>query len=70
MARFHFECSECGEEYAEDPNRFVCSSCAEMQEPGGTIRGVRSKLGYLSRLGVTTLWITPVVEQIEHPVER
>ena len=40
MARFHFECSECGEEFAEDPNRFVCSSCTGMQKPGGTIRGV------------------------------
>jgi threonine synthase len=40
MARFHFRCIECGEEYAEDPNRFVCSRCGDEQEPGGTIRGV------------------------------
>lgn len=30
---------------------------------GGTLAGVRSKLGYLSRLGVTTLWISPVLRQ-------
>jgi threonine synthase len=31
---------ECGEEYPEDPNRFVCSRCAGKQEAGGTVRGV------------------------------
>jgi threonine synthase len=40
MARFHFRCIECGEEYSEDPNRLVCSRCGGEQEPGGTIRGV------------------------------
>jgi len=40
MARFHFRCIECGEEYREDPNRSVCSRCAAEQEPGGAIRGV------------------------------
>lgn len=30
---------------------------------GGTLAGVRSKLGYLSRLGVTALWISPVLRQ-------
>lgn len=40
MARFHYRCIECGEEYPEDPNRFVCSRCSGKQEPGGTIRGV------------------------------
>jgi threonine synthase len=40
MARFKFRCIECGEEYPEDPNRFVCSRCSGKQEPGGTVRGV------------------------------
>ncbi len=40
MARFHFRCVECGEEYPEDPQRLVCTRCAAKQEPGGTIRGV------------------------------
>jgi glycosidase len=31
---------------------------------GGTLRGVRSKLGYLRRLGVTALWISPVLKQV------
>jgi threonine synthase len=40
MARFHFRCIECGEEFPEDPNRYVCSRCSAKQQPGGTIRGV------------------------------
>jgi hypothetical protein len=27
---------------------------------GGTLKGLRSKLGYLRRLGVTAIWISPV----------
>ncbi len=30
---------------------------------GGTIKGVTSKLGYLSQLGVTTVWLGPVFKQ-------
>lgn len=30
---------------------------------GGTIDGIRSKLGYLKGLGITTLWIAPVFRQ-------
>ncbi|HMA67465.1 MAG TPA: alpha-amylase family glycosyl hydrolase [Desulfosalsimonadaceae bacterium] len=30
---------------------------------GGSLKGVRSKLGYLSKLGITTLWIGPVFRQ-------
>ena len=40
MARFHFRCIECGEHYAEDPNRYVCSRCSGEQEQGGAVRGV------------------------------
>jgi threonine synthase len=40
MARFHFRCVECGEEYPEDPQRLVCARCTAKQEPGGPIRGV------------------------------
>lgn len=35
---------------------------------GGDFVGLTRKLGYLSQLGVTALWITPVVKQIDHPV--
>jgi glycosidase len=35
---------------------------------GGDLRGLRERLPYLAELGVTTLWITPVVEQVEAPV--
>jgi glycosidase len=33
---------------------------------GGTLRGVRSKLGYLKNLGVTAIWIGPVFKQRGH----
>ncbi len=33
---------------------------------GGTLRGVRSKLGYLKGLGVTAIWIGPVFKQRGH----
>ncbi len=31
---------------------------------GGTLRGLESKIGYLARLGVTAIWISPVFKQV------
>src|SRR5262249_43617896 len=31
---------------------------------GGTLQGLRSKLGYLRRLGITALWVSPVFRQV------
>ncbi|MBP1628103.1 MAG: alpha-amylase [Holophagaceae bacterium] len=31
---------------------------------GGTLRGIESKLGYLKRLGVTAIWISPILQQV------
>jgi glycosidase len=31
---------------------------------GGTIKGLESKLGYLKRLGVSALWVSPVFRQV------
>jgi hypothetical protein len=31
---------------------------------GGTLGGLRSKLGYLRRLGITALWVSPVFRQV------
>lgn len=31
---------------------------------GGTLAGARSKLGYLKRLGVTAIWVSPVFKQV------
>lgn len=31
---------------------------------GGTLKGLQSKLGYLLRLGVTCLWVSPVFRQV------
>lgn len=33
---------------------------------GGTLAGIKSKLGYLKRLGITALWIGPVFRQRGH----
>jgi glycosidase len=33
---------------------------------GGTVAGVHSKLGYLKRLGVTALWLSPLFKQRAH----
>ncbi len=33
---------------------------------GGTLRGVRSKLGYLKDLGINALWLSPVFKQRGH----
>lgn len=31
---------------------------------GGTLKGLASKIGYLKRLGVTAIWISPVLKQV------
>src|SRR5262245_30207064 len=31
---------------------------------GGTLQGLASKIGYLERLGVTALWVSPVLRQV------
>jgi len=31
---------------------------------GGTFKGLKSKLGYLKRLGITALWVSPVFHQV------
>ncbi len=36
---------------------------------GGDLVGLTRKLDYLADLGVTALWITPIVDQIDHPVQ-
>jgi glycosidase len=34
---------------------------------GGTLAGIRSKLKYLSELGVTAVWVSPVLKQTQTP---
>lgn len=31
---------------------------------GGTLQGLKSKLGYLRRLGITALWVSPIFRQV------
>ncbi len=33
---------------------------------GGTLQGVKSRLGYLKKLGVTTIWLSPIFKQRGH----
>ncbi|KAF1968113.1 alpha-amylase [Bimuria novae-zelandiae CBS 107.79] len=33
---------------------------------GGTLQGIKSKLGYLKRMGVTAVWIGPIFKQVPH----
>src|SRR4029450_1661133 len=42
------------------PNRQWDAPVAEFQ--GGTIDGVRQRLGYLQRLGAGAIWLTPVLQ--------
>src|SRR5262249_45835 len=50
---------------AEDPGRVDYDTWfrAGAGWQGGTLRGLRSKLGYLRRLGITALWVSPVFRQ-------
>ncbi len=45
-------------------DRWAQSGAAAWQ--GGTLRGIRSKLGYLKKLGVTATWVGPVFKQRGH----
>jgi glycosidase len=45
-------------------DRWAESGAARWQ--GGTIEGIRSKLGYLKQLGVTAIWVGPVFKQRGH----
>jgi glycosidase len=45
-------------------NKWADSGAQRWQ--GGTLKGVQSKLGYLKQLGVTALWLSPVLRQRGH----
>ena len=40
----------------------VCDRKDKFSRHGGDFKGIEDKLGYLDQLGVTTLWLTPVIE--------
>jgi len=50
----------------EDPNRIHYDEWLQAGGTweGGTIKGLESKLGYLKRLGVSALWVSPVFRQV------
>ena len=47
-------------DYNEDDN-YNKNKCKPSRRHGGTINGIRSKLDYLSNLGITAIWHTPVL---------
>ena len=46
-------------------NDFRVDSTSLGHYQGGDYRGVISKLGYLQELGVTTLWISPIIKNVD-----
>jgi glycosidase len=32
---------------------------------GGNLKGLKTKIGYLKRLGITTIWISPILKQVK-----
>jgi glycosidase len=45
-------------------------SAAGRRYCGGTLRGLRSKLGYIKRMGITALWISPVLKQVANTFDE
>jgi glycosidase len=50
----------------EDPGRIDYDAWFRAGEgwQGGNLKGLKSKLGYLRRLGITALWVSPVFRQV------
>jgi glycosidase len=51
---------------SEDPGRVDYDTWIRAGDGwhGGTLKGLKSKLGYLRRLGITALWVSPVFRQV------
>jgi glycosidase len=51
---------------SEDPGRVDYDTWLRAGDgwQGGTLKGLKSKLGYLRRLGITALWVSPVFRQV------
>ncbi len=52
--------------FAPDPDRSFADDTDLSGFFGGTLRGITSRLGYLSELGVTCLWLTPIFPAPSH----
>lgn len=46
---------------AEDAKRW---QEAGIKYVGGTLKGLQSKIGYLKRLGITAIWLSPILKQV------
>jgi len=55
-------------ENGDSGNDEVVDLASPLAYHGGDFAGMARRLNYLAELGVTTLWMSPFVEQIDHPV--
>ena len=53
-AEHAFQTPEAADRWREAGSRWV----------GGTLKGLTSKIGYLQRLGVTAIWVSPIFKQV------
>lgn len=59
-----------GDETNDDPNGEGYDQDHPETYHGGDLRGLIEKLDYLDALGVNTIWITPIVDNIDHNVRH
>lgn len=59
-----------GDETNDDPNGEGYDQDHPETYHGGDLRGLIEKLDYLDELGVNTIWITPIVDNIDHNVRH
>jgi alpha-amylase len=52
----------------DEKNNFDVKKGDKGAYQGGDLAGLTQKLDYLAELGVTTVWITPIVDQVDMPV--
>ncbi|AIY06268.1 pullulanase [Planococcus sp. PAMC 21323] len=57
-----------GDASNNDPYELNYDTASRGTYQGGDFKGITSKLDYLDDLGVNTIWISPVVENIKHDV--
>ena len=57
-----------GDPANDDPNGENYDKSHPETYHGGDLKGITAKLDYLKELGINTIWITPIVDNIDHNV--